>query len=66
MPVLAVTKERRADETRVAVTPDVVVKLAALGLTVVVETGAGLAAAAPDAAYEAAGARIAPRRGLGS
>jgi NAD(P) transhydrogenase subunit alpha len=60
MPVLAVTKERRAGETRVAVTPDVVVKLAGLGLAVVVETGAGVAAAAPDAAYEAAGARIAP------
>jgi len=60
MPVLAVTKERRAGETRVAVTPDVVVKLAALGITVVVETGAGVDAAAPDAAYEAAGARIAP------
>ena len=60
MPVLAVTKERRSGETRVAVTPDVVVKLAALGVTVVVETGAGVDAAAPDAAYEAAGARIAP------
>ncbi|HTX51529.1 MAG TPA: Re/Si-specific NAD(P)(+) transhydrogenase subunit alpha [Caulobacteraceae bacterium] len=60
MPVLAVTKERRAGETRVAVTPDVAGKLAALGLAVVVETGAGVAAAAPDAAYQAAGARIAP------
>ena len=32
MPVLAVTKERRAGETRVAVTPDAVKKLIALGL----------------------------------
>ena len=58
MPILAVTKERRAGETRVAVTPDAARKLIALGFEVVVETGAGLAAAAPDADYEAAGARI--------
>jgi NAD(P) transhydrogenase subunit alpha len=60
MPVIAVTKERRAGETRVAVTPDAARKLIALGLEVVVEKGAGLAAAAPDAAYEAAGAKLAP------
>jgi NAD(P) transhydrogenase subunit alpha len=60
MSVLAVTKERRAGETRVAVTPDAARKLIALGLDVVVETGAGLAAAAPDANYLEAGARIAP------
>jgi proton-translocating NAD(P)+ transhydrogenase subunit alpha len=59
MLVLAVTKERRAGETRVAVTPDAMKKLTAMGLQVVVETGAGVAAAAPDEAYEAAGARIA-------
>ena len=58
MPVLAVTKERRAGETRVAVTPDAAKKLIALGFEVVVETGAGLAAAAPDADYETAGAKI--------
>ena len=58
MPVLAVTKERRAGETRVAVTPDAAKKLIALGLEVVVEAGAGLAAAASDAEYEAAGARL--------
>jgi H+-translocating NAD(P) transhydrogenase subunit alpha len=60
MPVLAVTKERRAGETRVAVTPDAAKKLIALGLEVVVEAGAGLTAAAPDADYEAAGARVVP------
>jgi NAD(P) transhydrogenase subunit alpha len=59
MPVLAVTKERRAGETRVAVTPDAAKRLIALGLDVVVEAGAGLDAAAPDSEYEAAGARIA-------
>jgi NAD(P) transhydrogenase subunit alpha len=58
MPVLAVTKERRAGETRVAVTPDAAKKLGALGLIVVVEQGAGAAAAAPDADYAAAGAKI--------
>ena len=58
MPVLAITKERRAGETRVAATPDAVRKLAALGLSVVVEAGAGVGAAAPDADYEAAGAKV--------
>ena len=59
MPVLAVTRERRAGETRVAVTPDAAKKLIALGFEVVVERGAGLAASMPDADYEAAGARLA-------
>jgi NAD(P) transhydrogenase subunit alpha len=58
MPVLAVTKERRAGETRVAVTPDAAKKLIALGFDVVVEAGAGLAAAVPDADYAAAGAKV--------
>ena len=56
----AVTKERRAGETRVAVTPDAVKKLIGLGLSVVVETGAGAGASAPDSDYLAAGALIAP------
>ena len=60
MPVLAVTRERRAGETRVAVTPDAAKKLIALGFDVVVETGAGVAAAAPDADYLAAGAKVFP------
>jgi NAD(P) transhydrogenase subunit alpha len=60
MPILAVTRERRAGETRVAVTPDAAKKLIALGLEVVVETGAGVAAAAPDADYLAAGAKVFP------
>jgi NAD(P) transhydrogenase subunit alpha len=59
MPVLAVTKERRAGETRVAVTPDATRKLVALGLEVVVETAAGLGASFPDAEYQAAGASLA-------
>ncbi len=56
---VAVTRERRAEETRVAITPDSAKKLIALGAEVVVEAGAGLAASYLDADYAAAGARIA-------
>jgi NAD(P) transhydrogenase subunit alpha len=56
---LAVTRERKAGETRVALTPDAVKKLIGLGLTVAVETGAGLTASAADQDYRAAGAEIA-------
>ncbi len=56
---LAVLKERHAFETRVAATVDTVKKLVALGLTVAVETGAGLQSAVSDAEYRAAGAEIA-------
>ena len=44
---LAVLKERRASETRVAATPDTVKRLIALGLAVAVEAGAGAEAAIP-------------------
>jgi NAD(P) transhydrogenase subunit alpha len=57
---VAVLKERREGETRVSATPDSVKKLIAMGLAVVVEHGAGTAAAYPDADYEAAGAKVAP------
>ena len=57
---LAVLKERRAGETRVAATPETVKKLTSLGLEVAVEAGAGLASGIPDADYAAAGAEIAP------
>jgi H+-translocating NAD(P) transhydrogenase subunit alpha len=57
---LAVLKEHRAFETRVAATPDTVKRLVALGLTVAVETGAGASAAIPDAEFASAGAEIAP------
>ena len=56
---LAVLKERRDGETRVAATPETVRKLIALGLTVAVEAGAGVASAVGDAEYQAAGAEIA-------
>ncbi|SDB69961.1 Re/Si-specific NAD(P)(+) transhydrogenase subunit alpha [Belnapia rosea] len=57
---LAVLKERRPAETRVAATPETVKKFIALGLTVAVEAGAGLSAGIPDAEYAAAGAELAP------
>jgi NAD(P) transhydrogenase subunit alpha len=57
---LAVLKERRAGETRVAATAETVKKLKGLGLDVTVETGAGKGANISDADYTAAAASIAP------
>ena len=57
---LAILKERFAFETRVAATPDTVKKLAALGLTIAVEAGAGQGAAISDQQFREAGAEIAP------
>jgi len=57
---LAILKERRAGEARVAATSDTVKKLKALGLAVSVETGAGAGARISDADFAAAGAEIAP------
>jgi NAD(P) transhydrogenase subunit alpha len=57
---LAVPKETRAGETRVAATPESVKKFKSLGLEVVVQAGAGAAARVSDADYTAAGATIAP------
>jgi NAD(P) transhydrogenase subunit alpha len=59
MAVIAVARERRAGETRVAATADTVKKLIAQGFEVVVEAGAGLTASVTDADYEAAGAKLA-------
>ncbi|MGE0665228.1 MAG: Re/Si-specific NAD(P)(+) transhydrogenase subunit alpha [Sphingomonadales bacterium] len=57
---IAVPKERRPHERRVAVSPDTVKKLKSLGFDVVVEAGAGDAAALPDRIFSEAGATIAP------
>src|SRR5689334_22244210 len=57
---LAVPKETREGETRVAATPESVKKFKGLGLDVVVEAGAGAGAKFSDADYAAAGATIAP------
>jgi NAD(P) transhydrogenase subunit alpha len=56
---IGIPRERRENEARVAVSPDTVKKLAALGAEIMIETGAGLSSAIPDGAYAAAGARIA-------
>ncbi len=53
-----VPAETAAGETRVAVTPETTKKLVAQGHRVLVQAGAGLAASATDAAYQAAGAEI--------
>jgi NAD(P) transhydrogenase subunit alpha len=50
--------ESEAGETRVAATPETVKKLAALGATVTVQSGAGERASFLDAAYAAAGAKV--------
>jgi H+-translocating NAD(P) transhydrogenase subunit alpha len=57
--LIAVPKERRPHETRVAATPETVKKLNALGCSVIVEAGAGAEAKFPDQAFADAGARIA-------
>lgn len=56
---VAVLRERRAAETRVAATPETVKKLIGMGCTVAVEAGAGLAAGIPDAQFAEAGAELA-------
>jgi H+-translocating NAD(P) transhydrogenase subunit alpha len=61
--LIGVPLETAAGETRVAVTPETAKKLKAQGHTVRVQSGAGVAASATDAAYEAAGAQITDRAG---
>src|SRR5512132_1108598 len=61
--LIGVPRETAAGETRVAATPETAKKLAALGHTLRVESGAGVAASAVDAAYAAAGAEITDRAG---
>jgi NAD(P) transhydrogenase subunit alpha len=56
---ISIAKERRAQERRVAATPDTAKRLVGMGLEVVVESGAGAGSSFPDAAYEGAGAKIA-------
>jgi NAD(P) transhydrogenase subunit alpha len=56
---IAIPKERRPAEKRVAASPDTVKRMVGQGLEVVVETAAGEGAAFADAAYAAAGASIA-------
>src|SRR6185503_3788792 len=55
---IGVPAETAAGEKRVATVPEVVEKLAKLGFSVAVQSGAGDAANFPDDAYRAAGAEI--------
>jgi H+-translocating NAD(P) transhydrogenase subunit alpha len=56
---IGVPRELEPGERRVALVPDAVSRLSAAGFDVVVEPGAGVAAAFPDAAYTEAGAGVA-------
>ena len=56
---IAIPKERREGERRVAASPQAVGKFAALGVEVTVEAGAGEASAIGDAAFAEAGATVA-------
>jgi NAD(P) transhydrogenase subunit alpha len=55
---IGVAKETAPGERRVALVPEVLAKLTAAGLDVLIERGAGAGASIPDAAYEEAGAKI--------
>ena len=55
---IAIPKERRLHERRVAATPDTVKKFIALGMDVTVEAGAGDASRITDENYRAAGASV--------
>ena len=59
MATIYIPRERSVGERRVAAVPGAVAKLTRTGLEVVVEPDAGAAAGFEDAAYEAAGARLA-------
>src|SRR4051812_32564481 len=56
--LIAVLREARSGESRVAATPATVAQLRTLGYDVVVEPGAGAAASFTDEAYMQAGATL--------
>lgn len=56
---IAVPKERRPDEARVALSPDTAKKLVDLGFEVVIESNAGAGSSFSDDAYKSIGATIA-------
>ena len=55
---IAILRERRPNETRVAGSPETVKKFVSLGIDVCVEKGAGTAASMSDSAFREAGATI--------
>jgi NAD(P) transhydrogenase subunit alpha len=56
--IVGVVKETAPGERRVALVPDLVAKLAKIGLQVIIEPGAGASAGFLDEAYQQAGARL--------
>jgi NAD(P) transhydrogenase subunit alpha len=56
---VAVVRERRVHERRVAASPDTVKRMVGIGIDVVVETGAGASAGVSDANFAEAGGAIA-------
>ena len=56
--LIGIPTETTVGETRVAITPETTKKLKALGHTLRIQSGAGVAASVTDAAYQAAGAEI--------
>ena len=55
---IAVPKEIKDGEKRVALVPDIISKLTKAGLEVVIESGAGVSAQASDQEFKAAGAEV--------
>ncbi|TFC41868.1 Re/Si-specific NAD(P)(+) transhydrogenase subunit alpha [Cryobacterium shii] len=62
---VGIRRERLQGERRVAATPETVTQLTALGLEVLVESGAGSESGHPDGSYTDAGATVVPELGLG-
>jgi H+-translocating NAD(P) transhydrogenase subunit alpha len=64
---IGIVRERRPNENRVSGTPDTIKKFTALGLDVIVESGAGNSAGITDANYVEAGATLvkSPEEALG-
>ena len=61
---VGVAKETASGERRVALVPEVLGKLTAAGLEILVESGAGAGSAIPDSAYVDAGATVVSTRDL--
>ncbi len=56
--IVGIPKEIAAGERRVALTPDALKTLSAIGIEVLVQAGAGIESGFDDAAYETAGGKI--------
>jgi NAD(P) transhydrogenase subunit alpha len=61
---VGVARESAPGERRVALVPEVLGKLTAAGLEILVESGAGSGASIPDSAYEEAGAKVVSSKNL--